>query len=518
MAAADAWVKRVVIVGGGTAGWLTAAILAVRLRETHAPSITVLEAPDIPPVGVGEGTWPTMRDTLRAIGVSESDFVRECDATFKQGSRFINWRHSEGEDAYMHPFMLPQGFLKTDLVAGWLETNDAPYAECVSFQPHLAAAGAAPKQFSTPEYAAVANYAYHLDSGKFGVFLRRHCVEHLGVRHVADRMLTANSDERGDITSVQTREHGVLEGDLFVDCTGARALLIGAHCGVAPVGVRDTLFNDRALALRVPYAQPDAPIACQTNATARPHGWVWDIGLSQRRGIGFVYSSAHTRDEDAERTLREYVHATGGPAPELLPEPVRIAFEPGYRRQPWARNCVAIGLSSGFVEPLEASSLALVEQGAATLAEQFPATREDMDGVARRYNEAFSYRWQRVLDFLKLHYVLSHRDDSDYWRDQRAESSIPDSLRALLDTWRYRAPSRHELVRVEEIFPSASYHYVLYGMGFRPQLRSAGHAESIRRATGFFQEAERLTRQMLRALPSHRALIEHVTSRGLPRT
>jgi tryptophan halogenase len=517
MSVVNEWVKRVVIVGGGTAGWMTAAVLAAKLSDDSELSITVLESPDISPVGVGEGTWPSIRDTLRGIGVSESDFIRECGATFKQGSRFVNWRVSEGADAYMHPFVLPQGYLDANLVAGWMKSPEVAYADLVSFQPRLCEAGRAPKQFGTPEYAAVANYAYHLDAGKFGAFLRKHCVERLGVRHVADEMLEVHGDENGDIASVQTRQHGALEGDLFIDCTGARSLLLGKHYGIERVDVRDVLFNDRAIAVQVPYAEADTPIACQTISTAQKHGWVWDIGLSARRGVGYVYSGSHTTEDEAESTLYDYIRSSGGPAAKDLSSPARIAFEPGYRRVSWHRNCVAIGLSSGFVEPLEASSMALVEMGAATLSEQFPATRADMDRLSKRYNDAFGYRWQRVVDFLKLHYVLSRRDDTDYWNDQRAEASIPESLQDLLQTWRYRPPSRHELVRVEEVFPSASYHYVLYGMGFTPQLRSGGDVGNIRRAMGYFREADQLAQKMLHALPTHRALIDHVTTRGLPK-
>lgn len=514
--AVDDWVKHVVIVGGGTAGWLTAAVLAARVGACRDLSITVLESPDISPVGVGEGTWPTMRDTLRGIGVSESDVIRECDATFKQGSLFVGWRQASGDDAYMHPFVLPQGYLETDLVPGWLQQRDVPYAELVSYQPHLCAAGLGPKQFATPEYAAVANYAYHLDAGKFGTFLRKHCVERLGVRHMADHMVSVEGAENGDIAAVRTRENGALAGDLFVDCTGARALLLGQHYGIGRVGARDVLFNDRALAVQVPHATPDAPIACQTVSTAREHGWVWDIGLSERRGIGYVYSSAHTDDDTAEATLLAYIEASGGD-PAALSAPARIAFDPGYREVSWHRNCLAIGLSSGFVEPLEASSLALVEQGASTLSAQFPATRADMDGVARRYNDAFAYRWRRVVDFLKLHYVLSRREDSTYWLEHRAPDSMPDSLHELLQSWQYRPPSRHELVRVEEIFPSASYHYVLYGMGFEPAIPPPGDGAARSQASRHFRDAADLARRMRAGLPSHRALIDHVKTHGLPK-
>lgn len=508
-------VSRIVIVGGGSAGWLAAAVLASSWRADSGVRITVVESPDVPTVGVGEGTWPTMRDTLRRIGVSESDFVRECDATFKQGSRFVGWCGDDGRDTYFHPFVLPQGYPDAPLVAAWLQQPERGFAELVSFQPHLCEAGLAPKQFATPEYAAVANYAYHLDAGKFGLFLRKHCVERLGVRHLTDHMLAVNAHENGDIASLQLRGHGALEGDLFVDCSGVRALLLGQHYGVARTDVRGVLFNDRALAVQVPYAAADTPIACHTLSTAQTNGWIWDIGLSKRRGVGHVYSSAHTSDEQAEAALFKYIAASGG-TPVAGTSPHRIAFEPGYRRVSWHRNCVAIGLAAGFVEPLEASSLALVELGATMLADQLPATRAAMDIVARRYNEAFAYRWQRVVDFLKLHYVLSHRNDSDYWRDHRAEASLPDSLRDLLQLWRYQPPSRYDLTRVEEVFPSASYQYILYGMGFRPRLRDRRADGEAQRAAVHFREAAELARRMKQALPTHRALIDHILARGLP--
>jgi hypothetical protein len=184
-----------------------------------------------------------------------------------------------------------------------------------------------------------------------------------------------------------------------------QSLLLGKHYGVPLLHQRHVLFNDTALAVQVPYASEDSPIASQTTSTAQPNGWIWDIGLPGRRGIGHVYSSAHSSDEDAERQLRAYVLASGGPAD--MPAPRKLGFEPGYRERFWHRNCVAIGLSAGFIEPLEASALALVELSAAWLADDMPATRAQMDTVAARFNEAFTYRWERVIDFLKLHYVLS---------------------------------------------------------------------------------------------------------------
>lgn len=515
-------IKRIVIVGGGSAGWLTAAVIAAGHQPAMATGlqITLIESPEVAPIGVGEGTWPTMRDTLRKIGVSEADFIRECDASFKQGSRFNGWINGREDDYYFHPFVLPQGYGETNLAASWQQRHAGiPFADLVSFQPHLCVHGKAPKQVQTPEYAAVANYGYHLDAGKFGVFLRNHCTEQLGVQHVLDHVVAINSHENGDIASLQTKDHGALAGDLFVDCTGSQSLLLGQHFGVAFVSQKHLLFNDTALAVQIPYPDERSPIASQTISTAQASGWIWDIGLPTRRGIGHVYSSAHSTDEQAELALRKYIQENGGT--KDIATPRKLSFKPGYRQQFWQRNCVAIGQSAGFIEPLEASALAMVELSAAMLSEDMPATREAMEIVARRFNDAFTYRWERVIDFLKLHYVLSQRSDtvasnSTYWSDNRKAESIPPRLNDLLTLWRHRSPSRYDLYRIEEVFPSASYQYVLYGMGFQSEPDSAApSSENIDAAEGYFREAAMLTGKMLAALPDNRELIEHIKRYGL---
>jgi hypothetical protein len=505
-------IRDIVVVGGGSAGWLSAAIIASEHRHLR---VTLVESPGVPPIGVGEGTWPSMRDTLHRVGVSESDFLRECDAAFKQGSRFDRWVDGRAGDYYFHPFVLPQGYGDANLAAAWQDSHGGvPFADLVSFQPHLCARGRAPKQAQTPEFAAVANYGYHLDAGKFGVFLRRHCVEKLGVRHVPDHVDAVVAEDNGDIAGLRLRGHGVLAGDLFVDCTGMQALLLGGHYGIPLLHRKHVLFNDSALAVQVPYPAADAPIASQTTSTAQAAGWIWDIGLPTRRGIGHVYSSAHTSDEEAERALRAHVLETGGPA-DIAPRKLR--FEPGYRERFWQRNCVAIGLSAGFIEPLEASALALVEMSAAWLADDMPATRAQVDLVAARFNEAFTYRWERVIEFLKLHYVLSKRADSPFWIEHREAAGIPARLRELLALWRTRPPSRRDFARIEEVFPSASYQYILYGMGY-PLEATARASDLPREADRHFREAARLTGRMLAALPSNRELLAHIGRHGLPRT
>jgi len=502
--------RRIVIVGGGSAGWLTAGLLAAAQQGTTV-QITVIESPDVPAIGVGEGTWPSMRDTLRRIGVSETEFIRQCDASFKQGSRFNGWVNGHADDVYFHPFVMPQGWGEVDLPSAWQAQHpDIPFADLVSYQPHLCVQGCAPKQTVTPEYAAVANYGYHLDAGKFGLFLRTHCTEQLGVHYLADHVLAINSHPDGDIASLQTAKHGALEGDLFIDCTGMQSLLLGKHYQVPLVSQQHVLFNDTALAIQVPYPDANTPIAAQTSATAQSAGWIWDIGLPTRRGVGHVYARAYQSDAEAEATLRQYIRATGGPADA---GPVRqIKFEPGYRQRFWQRNCVAIGLSAGFIEPLEASALALVEMSATMLADELPASRAAMDIVAARFNETFTYRWERVIDFLKLHYVLSQRRDSAYWRDQ--QETVPPRLRDLLTLWQHRAPTRNDFPRIEEVFPTASYQYILYGMGFRSQFRPAAPQQAAL-ADGYFREAASLTRRMLAALPDNRSLLTHIRQHGL---
>jgi tryptophan 7-halogenase len=515
-------IKRVVIVGGGSAGWLTAGVLAADhcAAAGSGLQVTVIESPEVGPIGVGEGTWPTMRDTLRRIGVSESDFLRDCDASFKQGSRFNGWRDGQEGDYYFHPFVLPHGYTETNLVAGWLQRHaDVPFADLVSFQPHLCVQNKAPKQAGTPEYAAVANYAYHLDAGKFGLFLRKHCIERLGARLVLDHVVGIDSQPDGDIAALQTRSQGALAADLFVDCTGLQSLLLGRHYQTPFVSQKHVLFNDSALALQVPYSDDNSPIASQTLSTAQSSGWIWDIGLPTRRGIGHVYSSAHSSDDQAEVELRRYVEKVAGAAARANAGTARkLTFEPGYRRHFWHRNCVAIGLSAGFIEPLEASALALVELSATMLSDQMPAVREEMDIVARRFNDSFTYRWERVIDFLKLHYVLSRRRASAFWRDNVDPATVPDRLRDLLVLWRHQPPSRYDLHRIEEVFPSASYQYVLYGMGFRPEpAASTRRFDDCDRADAFFRETAALTGRMLAALPANRELITHIRRHGLPK-
>jgi hypothetical protein len=501
-------VKRIVIAGGGTAGWLSACRLAAWSKaESGSLGITLIEAPDIPTIGVGEGTWPTMRDTLAEIGIDEAEFLSGADASFKQGSRFDDWRGKDPGKSYFHPFTPPPPVRHSrQLVSAWKQLPDRSFASAMTAQEAVAQANLAPRQSSMPAYSGALNYAYHLDAGKFVKLLRRHAVQRLGVVHVEERIEAIEADPTGDIGAVLTASGNRIDGDLFIDCTGHAALMIHGHCGSPWVDRSANLFNDRALAVQV-AVEPGSPIASQTVATAHEAGWIWDIGLPTRRGIGCVYSSKFLDDARAEQILSSYIAKrlpNGGPV-----HPRRLVFPSGHRERLWVRNCVAIGLSAGFVEPLEASAIVLIELSLRALIDNFPTNRDAMTLVADRFNELFSTRWERIVEFLKLHYVLSDRPEP-YWRAHRDRATFPARLEDLLALWHEQPPSVYDLPLAEEIFPAASYQYVYYGMGGEVprDLRPAGS-----QLTAQLQAIAQRSRALLAALPANRTYLDGLEGR-----
>ena len=507
-------IRNIVIVGGGTAGWLTAGINAARHQGRMKTnfSVTLVESPNIAIIGVGEGTWPTLRSTLEKIGVSETAFFRDCDSTFKQGAKFARWTTGAPHDAYYHPLMMPQGFTQLNLAPHWLSGRDPrSFCDAVCPQGVLCDQGLAPKTITTPEFAAVANYAYHLDAGKFAPFLQKHCTETLGVRHLLADVESVNRAENGDIASLSTKQAGIIAGDLFVDCSGFSALLLGKALGVPFKDCSDVLFCDTALAVQVPSETQKDPIASHTISTAQSAGWIWDIGLPSRRGIGYVYSSRHSSEEEAQEILAQYVGLT------IKGLSVRkIPIRSGHRETFWKNNCVAVGLAAGFLEPLEASAIVLVELSAKLIAEQMPANRDVMDIIAKRFNDVTSYRWGRIIDFLKLHYVLTKRTDSKFWIDNTDPATVPERLQNLLTLWKYQSPwFFDEFDRLEEVFPAASYQYVLYGMGFRTEVEAEDNENTHSLAVRLMRENASLTRELKTKLPKNRELLQKIADYGM---
>lgn len=495
-------IKNIVIVGGGTAGWITAGLLGARHpdRSENGLSITLIESPDIPIIGVGEGTWPTIRKTLSRIGIPEAEFLVKCQASFKQGSRFDKWVSGEDDDVYHHPFELPVSQNANALLHAW--KSFAPgqtFSEAVCVQAASGLDNLAPKQKNMPEFVGAMNYAYHLDAVKMSVLLREHITDNLGVTYVRDHVTKVNGKRDADITSVSTRENGEIEGDLFIDCSGQSALLLGQHYGVETVDLSHILFNDRAVVTQVPVDM-SAPIVSETISTAHEAGWIWDIGLTNRRGVGCVYSSRFMSDDRAEDTLRHYV----GQAKDI--EARVLKFTSAHRTHFWHQNCLAVGLSAGFLEPLEASAIVLVELSAEMLAENFPPTRRAMTAEARKFNKLFNYRWERIVEFLKLHYVLSRRTE-DYWVENRNPETIPERLQEYLDIWKYRAPNQYDFEHASEVFPASSYQFIVYGMQMNPTVHPTLKPQVQDAIQKQMQNMVRKRKAFAAGLPTNRALL-----------
>lgn len=506
-------VNHIVILGGGTAGWLTASLLA----SEHGSNITVtlIESPDIPIIGVGEGTWPSMRSTLQKIGVSEHELLSRCDATFKQGTEFINWVSDSEPNRYYHPFSLPADYSSINLAEHWLASEvDTDFCATVTPQASAILQCRAPKTADVPEYAFHLNYGYHFDASKLSQWLMGHATNTLGVKHILANLVAVNQCPDGEITSLSLDSGVSISGDLYVDCSGQRALLIGEAMDVPLYSIAHVLPNDRAIATQVPYSDPAAEIASVTRSTAQASGWIWDIGLQSRRGVGYVHSSAHVSEDEASTALLSYI-ASSDTSTQLNELNVRsIPFNPARREVSWYKNCVAIGLSAGFIEPLEASSIALIEQAANRLCEILPLDQQSMTAEAAAFNQQMARQWAQVEEFLQLHYVLSQRDDSEYWRAVRNESAILPDLRDKLKTWARRPAWHQDAPRYDELFPAASYQYVLYGMAgrhIRPNTsRRTFQVARPQADKAMFDVRQRSSR--IDALPGNRALLTALRS------
>lgn len=511
-------ISRVVIVGGGTAGWLAANHLAKKLRpnSTDGVKVTVIESPNIPTIGVGEGTVPMMRNTLKDLGISETEFIQSCDATFKQGIKFVGWLDNpthEKPSYYHHLFDYPE-INNFDVTPYWLKGiagKNRSFADSVSQQGIICDAELAPKTITTPEYEGVTSYGYHLDANKFSALLTKNAIERHGVEHIKAHVNQVCLNEAGEIASVITEEEGEISGDFFVDCTGFKCLLLGEAMGVPFIDKSDVLFVDHALTIQIPYENEDTVIPSYTISTAMEAGWVWDIGLLKRRGVGHVYSSKYTTHEAAEKALRAYI----GPGYDNYPTRL-IKMNIGYREKFWHKNCVALGLAQGFVEPLEATGLLVFDATAKMLASQFPTSKKDMKLVEKQFNKRIKLSWESVIDFVKLHYYLSRRDDNQFWQDNRKAETTPDSLLERLALWKTQLPNPLDFYSGYEIFKLENYLYVLYGMEFDTDIAQLSHRyPEEERAKQLFKAIDKSANSLVNALPTNRDLVVKILQYGL---
>ena len=396
--------RSIVIVGGGTAGWMAAALLAKRL-ERQGVAITVVESSAIGTVGVGEATTPAIRDYFRAAGLDEVQVMKASHATIKLGIRFDDWT-GDGS-SFFHPFGL-YGVPANDVAFHhyWLKMRTAGDPRPIGdycFASQLAARNLfRPPHRPAPDYAFF-DYAVHFDAGRYARYLRDVCVAR-GVTHIDARVLAVRlrDQEPGMIASIATDTAGEITADLFIDCTGFRSLLLGQALGERYVEWTDLLPCDRAVAM--PCAHGAGPLTPFTQAIAMPAGWRWRIPLQHRVGNGYVYSSRHLSDDEAVATLSASLES------ERLADPNIIPFVTGHRKQFWSGNCIALGLAAGFLEPLESTSITLIFSGIERLLQLFPDRTID-PALAADYNRITALEYERVRDFLLLHYWGARRDE-----------------------------------------------------------------------------------------------------------
>ena len=452
--------KRVLIVGGGSSGWTTAAYLnaVLNIGDQRVAEISLVESPNVQRIGVGEATIPNIRNTLAVIGIDELDFMRAVDGTFKQSIRYVNWLDVKRK-FYHHPFCRYGSGPCEDAGRRWLMSDrSVPFTNTVSAQPVICEMGLAPKMLGNEDSGLPFEYAFHMDALKFADYLRDFATARR-VMHYLDHVIDVDMDESGNIASVQTESGKRLEADLFIDCTGFAARLIGKKLGVGFKDCSQWLLCDRAVTMNVPYEHyyPGC-VRPYTRATALSAGWVWDIPLQNRRSLGYVHSSAHLSDNDAEKELRAFE----GYHSEALPSRI-VKFTVGRREQQWTANCIAIGLSGAFIEPLESTGLYLSQIAIDLLAEHFPYT-DDMAPLAFRFNRIMTNRFYEILDFINMHYCLTRRTDTEFWREVRRPERINDRLRAKLEFWRIKPPSVSDFD--DQFFPGQSEIPMVSGNAF----------------------------------------------------
>jgi tryptophan halogenase len=429
--------RKILIVGGGSSGWMTAAYVdAVMNRDGRKPvEVSLIESPDVPRIGVGEATIPSINHILSAIGIDEIEFLKRVDGTYKQAIKYVNWLHGHGE-SYYHAFgRFRQTPIDTTSLDWLMSDRSIPFSETISAQPVICEALLAPKMFGRWELGTRLPYAFHMNALKFADYLCEIATSR-GVRKYLDHVVDVEMAQSGDIAAVHTKNGERLEADIFIDCTGFAALLIEKKLGVPWVDCSQWLLCDRALTLQVPYEHSyPGYIRPNTLATAASAGWIWEIPLQNRRAWGYVHASEFVSEAEAENELRAMVGPIGDQFPTRF-----VPFKVGYRAKSWVQNCIAIGLSAGFIEPLESTGLYLSDLAAVMLTEHFPFG-SDMTPLSYRFNRILANRFHEILDFINMHYCLTRRTDTPFWREVQRPERVNDRLQAKLQFWRAKPPT-----------------------------------------------------------------------------
>ncbi len=489
-------VKDIVIVGGGTAGWMTASAMAKVLGANHA--IRLIESEEIGTVGVGEATVPHLKVFNNMLEIDEVDFVKRTQGTFKLGIQFVDWARIG--DSYIHGFgtighdlgMVPfhQYWLKAYQHGFAGDIGD--YSLCTAAAPRgkfMASATDVPPQSPLANIA----YAYHFDAGLYAKFLRSYA-EARGVRRSEGKVVDTTLRADGLIESVTLASGEIIAGDLFIDCSGFRGLLIEQIYHAGYDDWSHWLPCNSAVAVPCANVGPPTPYV---RCTARSAGWTWRIPLQHRTGNGYVYSNKHISDDEAAASLLSYLDG------RALADPRVLRFTAGRRRKSWIKNCVAIGLSSGFLEPLESTSIFLIQTGIMRLLNLFP-DKDFSDAVVDRYNDQVAFEVERIRDFIILHYCATERDDSSFWNHVRTmdlPQSLRDNIRLFRDAGRF-------FRNAEEMFATTSWVQVMIGQRIWPEkynpLVDRMPKEELQR---FMSDVKNVITACVEVMPPHEAFI-----------
>jgi tryptophan halogenase len=503
-------VKKIIIAGGGSAGWMTASYLATHLEDIE---ITLIESSDVPVVGVGESTIVPMVNFMKSLGQSEQDWMPHCDATFKSAIRFKNYYSTE-EPAFWYSFEPMPNIADRPLNRYWHNKHlvRPEFADRHTFFDFCFATPEICRQMKTTRSIFPEGPAYHLDAGLLGAYLAKLGVQR-GVERIIDNISQVNLAEDGSIRSI-SRENGPdLEGDLYIDCTGFRSLLMDKTIKEPFDNYYDYLFNNKAVAIRYPYEDKEAEMFSYTNCTAVSSGWIWQIPLYGRIGAGYVYCDKFQEPDDAERELKEFL---GYERTKDLPVK-HIDIRVGKHRRTWVKNCIAVGLSSGFIEPLESTGLFIIQLQAETIGHLLKGRNDYNVADVAIYNKIQDDLYTGVRDFLVCHYALTERTDTAYWRAVKNEMKIPEALADLLRFSRMTIP---DLPIIRQIYRpnfgdysfTDGWQSILVGMNHLPfdfnQFQGSGPFEdaiirNMRQADAFNAELQRFRTVELPKLPSH---------------
>jgi tryptophan halogenase len=495
-------VRSVTIVGGGTAGWMTAALLSKLLPSV---AVTLIESDEIGIVGVGEATIPAIRNYLALAGIDQIEMIRATQASFKLGIEFVDWR-APGT-SYMH------GFGKIGRDMAWLHTHQlwlrmAGSGKVADFDRYaLNCLAARRNKFCFPDPRNPASpmadidYAYHFDASLFAVFLRRQS-EARGVKRIEGRIVdVVRAGESGFVDHVVLASGKSVGGELFVDCSGMRAMLIGGALGIGYEDWNEWLLCDRALAVPCESVSPLTPY---TRSTARPAGWQWRIPLQHRIGNGHVYSSALMSDDEAATTL--LAKLDGKP----LGDPRPVKFAPGRRKQAWAKNVVAVGLAGGFLEPLESTSIHMIQTAILRLVALFPARGFAEPDIAE-YNRQSRFEYEDVRDFIIAHYKVTERSGEPFW-DYVRTMAVPDSLTERLEL--FASSARFFVHGKAELFREESWAQVLIGQGIKARHDPVADLVPDEQVAEFLSDIAEVIGEAADAMPEHADFIARNCAAG----